>query len=292
MLDWNDLRLAVVLGRERTLTRAARSLGISQPTASRRLAAIETALGAKLFQKSSQGYVPTRAGETLLATAAEVERSVSHLERGALHDDDAGRGLVRVAVTEVTALHLLERAIPTLCRREPGIVVELLGASTQVDLGRREADLAIRMVKPEGAELVARKLGQMHYGLYASRSYLEAHGKVVDGLAGQAIVAPVGILAAGPEAAWLAEHAREANVVLRTSSMSCLAMAAKVGIAIVMLPTPLAHSTGGLVEISIIETPRARTVFLVMHRDARRVRRVRVVADAIAEDVAARIARR
>jgi DNA-binding transcriptional LysR family regulator len=292
MLDWNDLRLAVVLGRERTLTRTARILGISQPTASRRLAAIEEALSAKLFLRSAAGYVPTRAGETLLATGAELERSVSVLERGALDDARAKDGVVRVAVTEVTALHLLERALPTLRRREPGVVVELLGASVQVDLTAREADLAVRMVKPVGAGLVARSLGKMRYGLYASSAYLAARGKLRDGLAGHAIVQPIGVLASGPEAPWLAEHATAAEVALRTSSMQCMAVAAQKGMALAMLPAPLAHSTAGLVEISPVETPRARTVWLVLHRDARRIRRVRVVADAIAEDIAARVARR
>jgi DNA-binding transcriptional LysR family regulator len=292
MLDWNDLRLAVVLARERTLTRTARALGLSQPTASRRLTAIEGALGTKLFLKSAKGYTPTRAGQTLLSTAQDLELAIGRLERGALADDDRLEGVVRVAVTEVTALHLLEEVVPRLRRMHASIVIELVGASTQASLDRGEADLAVRMVQPEGAELRARSLGRMRYGLYGSRHYLEQRGEPGPGLGGHAIVQPIGILTTGPEASWLATHAQGAEVALRTSSMLCMAMAARQGVGLAMLPTPLAHLSGGLVEVSSVETPLARTAWLVMHRDVRQLRRVRVVADEIATDLRARIARR
>jgi DNA-binding transcriptional LysR family regulator len=101
----------------------------------------------------------------------------------------------------------------------------------------------------------------------------------------------VGILLSGPEAIWLATHGRHAEVALRTSSMLSMAVAARQGLGLAVLPVPLAHSTGGLVAVSSVETPRARTVWLVMHRDARRLRRVRVAADEIAADLRARIAK-
>lgn len=292
-LDWNDLRYALAVADARTLSAAARRLRVSQPTVGRRLAALESALGVALFLRSSRGFVPTPAGTRLLRSMAAFSLEIEAVERGLIDDEGALRGIVRVAVTEVTAGHLLERAIPRLRDAHPEIVVELRTGNTAADLGRGEADLAVRLLKPEGADLVARKLGMLTYALYASPSYLERHGapRELSSLEGHEVVAPCAELLSGPEAGWLGPSLRGARASLRSASVVALAAGAAAGLGLVVLPTTIGHEHPGLRAVARLLDVPPRAVHLVSHRQARRVARVRAVATEIASDLGARLAR-
>lgn len=293
MLDWNDLRYAVAIAESRTLTAAAKKLRVSQPTVGRRLAALEEALGTPLFLRGARGMIPTPAGTRLLASMASLARELAALERGAADDARVVRGAVRIAVTETTAAHLLERTIPRLRRAHPELVCELETSNAAADLARGEADVAVRLVAPEGAELMARKLGTLAYAVYASPAYLERRGAPSDlaSLAGHDVVAPHRELATGPEARWLGAQLRGGTASLRAHSMPALARAAAAGLGLVVLPTTIAEDEPGLRLVAIVRDLPPRPVYLVTHRDARRIARIRAVADAIAEDLSARMAR-
>jgi DNA-binding transcriptional LysR family regulator len=289
-LDWNDLRFALALGRERTLTAGAKALGVSQPTASRRLVALEESVGTKLFLRGAGGYVPTDAGRRLLAVLEGVSTALAQTATLA-SDDRKIEGVVRVAVTDLTAMHLLETALPLLRRKHPALLVELLVGGKVVDLSRREADLAVRLVPPEGAELVARGLGEMRYALYASEAYVTKYGAPTDAndLTGHAVIEPIGELAASPEAQYLRDHVRGTTVALRTTSMLAMAHAARAGMGLVILPAPIAASVGGLVRVASVPALKPRRLWLVAHRDARKIPRLRAVMDAIEKDLRKRI---
>jgi len=291
-VDWNDLRLALALGREPTLTSAARAMGTSQPTASRRLAALERAVGAKLFLRGSNGYVPTAAGQKLLGTLSRIAGDLESLDAVAI-DDDKAEGRVRVAITDVSALHLLEKALPRLAAKHPSIIVELLVSPRTADLTRREADLAVRLVRPEGADLVARSLGAMKYGFFATPRYLEQHGELdLAAPRGHSFIEPIAEIAESPEGRFMREviFPRGGRASLRTSNMLVMAHAAGAGIGIAILPAPIAALAPSLVKLAPVREVHARTVYLVTHRDARRITRVRLVAEAIEKDLRARIA--
>jgi DNA-binding transcriptional LysR family regulator len=292
-LDWNDLRFALALGRERTLTAAARAFGVSQPTASRRLAAVERAIGTKLFLRGALGYAPTDAGRRLLDMLEGVSSALGRAETLA-SDERKVEGVVRLAVTDVTAIHLLEAALPALHARHPALVVELLVGTRVLDLSRREADLAVRLVSPEGAELARRSLGEMRYGLYASERYVQKRGKPADAidLGGHAIIQPIGEIASSPEAQYLAEHVRGTTVALRTTSMLAMAHAAAAGMGLAILPVPIALSVGGLTRVSDVPALRPRKIWLVTHADARRIPRVRAVMDVVEKELRKRMAAR
>jgi DNA-binding transcriptional LysR family regulator len=291
--DWNDLRHAIAVAEHKTLTAAARRLRVSQPTVGRRIAALERTLGVALFLRSARGWIPTAAGIRLVESASILARDLDSLERGAIDDQSALRGLVRIAVTEITAGHLLERALPRLRREHPEILCALKTSNAAADLARGEADVAVRLVKPEGAELAARKLGMLAYALYASEGYLAARGapRTLASLEGHDVVAPDGELLAGPEARWLGPSLRGASASLRAHSMPALAAAAAAGMGLVVLPTTIGHDHPGLRPVAAVRDLPARPVFLVVHRDARRVARIRAMADAIAADLEPRIAR-
>jgi DNA-binding transcriptional LysR family regulator len=291
-VDWNDLRLALALGREPTLTSAAKALGTSQPTASRRLAALERALGAKLFLRGARGYVPTEAGKRLLGALSRIAGDLESLDTIAA-DDHVAEGRVRVAITDVSALHLLEKALPRLAREHPKIVVELLVSMRTADLARREADLAVRLIRPEGADLVARSLGAMRYGFFATKGYLDEHGKLDPSAPeGHAFIEPIAEIAESPEGRFLREtiFPRGGRASLRASGMLVMAHAAGAGLGIAVLPEPIAAGVPSLRRLAPVREIHARSVYLVAHQGARKIARVRVVMDAIDADLRARIA--
>lgn len=290
MLDWNDLRFALAIARAGSLSGAARDLAVHQATVGRHLSALEAALGFPLFLRTPAGLVPTGDGAQVLGSIEGLATSLHRFEQGARGEFDGKRGLVRVAVTEATARQLLEAAIPTVLRAHEGLSIELVPANTVIDLARGEADLAIRLVQPDDA-LVARRLGFVHYGLYAAESYLRRRGRELSpGLPGHDVVLPSRELARGPEATWLAQHAGRATAVLRASSLVTLAVAVEQGLGLTVLPTNLAAMHPRLQKLRALDEIPPRPVWLVLHPDQRKLARVRLIADTVAQEVKRRLA--
>ncbi|MFO0581672.1 MAG: LysR family transcriptional regulator [Anaeromyxobacter sp.] len=290
MLDWNDLRVALAAHEAGTLSGAAVALGVHQTTAGRRLDALEAALGFPLFLRTASGLVPTGEGAPVLASIAEVAGAFTRFEQGMRVGRPGVRGLVRVATTETTARQLVADAIPALVEAHPELSIELVTGNARVDLARGEAELAVRLTEPD-ASLVARRLGAVGHGLYASPAYVKAFGPPeADGLAGHRVIAPSRELARGPEATWLAEHARSARRVLLAPNLVTCAAAVAQGIGVCPLPTTVAD-LHGLTPLRMLPEIPPRPVYLAMHPDARRLARVRVVADAIAIHVRGHVAR-
>lgn len=295
MLDWNDLRYAVTLAEAGTVRAAARRLGVDPSTVSRRLAALEATLGVTLYLKSVRGYAPTAAGRRLFDSLGGLVRELEAFERGGLArgDDEGATGLVRVATTEVTAQHLLERAVPVLRERHPGLTVELVTGNSPADLTRGEADLAVRFLRPAGVEIIARSLGEVRYGLYASAGYLARRPAppAPERLEGQDIVLPTRELRGGPEEAWLSAHAGGARVAVQSNSMPTIASAAAAGLGLAVLPTVLGDGDPRLTRLWALDAITPRTVWLLYHRDARATARIRAVATAVEDDLRERLAR-
>lgn len=290
MLDWNDLRFAHAVARGGSLSAAARALGVHQATVGRRLDALEAALGLTLFVRAATGVSVTPDGAVVLASIDELSGALARFERGA-RDGRAGlAGLVRVAVTEATARMLVEAALPALLAAHPALSLELVPSNAATDLARGDADLAVRLLDP-GEGLVARRLGQVRYGLYASAAYLRAHPLPwPEGLAGLEVLQPSRELARGPEAAWLAAHAHAARRRLSASSLVTLAHAVEAGLGACPLPTNLAALHPGARLVRALPEVPPRSAFLVIHPSLRRVARVRAVAAAVAEALRRRLA--
>jgi DNA-binding transcriptional LysR family regulator len=294
MIDWNDLRYALAVAEAGTLRSAARRLGVDPSTVGRRLGALEAALGTTLYLKSARGYAPTAAGERLLRTLGELGRGLEALEREAAAPEGEPAGVVRAAVTEVTAQHLLESAVPALAARHPRLVLELVTGNAATDLARAEADVAVRFLKPAGVELVGRPLGKLWYGLYASPSYLASRRRppsAAERLAGHDLLWPSRELRGGPEHAWLREHGAAGRAALLSNSLPAIAAAAAAGLGLAVLPAVVGEAHPGLERALYLASLAPRAVWLLYHRDARSVARVRATADAIADDVRARVAR-
>jgi DNA-binding transcriptional LysR family regulator len=278
MLDWNDLRTFAEVARRGSLSAAARAMNVHQTTIARRLAAAEAALGAALFLRTTRGVTLAPAGTRLLGSLHPLVDEIDSIARKA----SAQIGPVRVAVTDNGARILAAHALSRWRRDTTPIELELLPGNAPVDLARGEADLAIRVIAPAEANLVRQRLGEVQYALYASRAYLDHAPSWRDGGAAQWILVPSGELGSGPEATWLAEHAREAQVALRASNHITIATACEHGAGACVLPTNLASFHAGLVRVRKLPEIPGRAVWLVMHRDARKEPHIRQVAARVA----------
>ena len=176
MLDWDDLRSFLAIARHRTLSGAARALSVQQSTMGRRLDALEERAGVTLLQKTPGGYVLTAAGEAVLGHVERIEQEAHAIERTVTGRDVRLEGSVRLTTVETMAVEVLTPILTAFLARYPGITLDLVTDTRTLSLSRREADVAVRMMRPEGHELVARKVGEVGFGLYASPGYLERMG--------------------------------------------------------------------------------------------------------------------
>lgn len=175
--NWDDLKMLIACAEHGSLSGAAMHLRVSQPTLGRRIDALEDSLGLTLFTRSPRGMALTATGRDVLAHAREVEAAAAQLSLAAAGRGEAVEGVVRVTASSVLAAHQLPSIITRIIEAEPGVEIELVASNTTENLLLREADIAIRMYRPEQPNLIARKVTEMGTGLFAARSYLEKYGE-------------------------------------------------------------------------------------------------------------------
>jgi DNA-binding transcriptional LysR family regulator len=174
---WDLYRSFLEVLRSGSLSAASRSLGLTQPTVGRHIASLERSLGGKaLFTRSRLGLLPTDAAKELRPHAESMHAAAGALLRAASAESDQVRGVVRISASEVIGAEVLPPMLSEFRTRHPGVVVELSLSNQAADLLRRDADIAIRMVRPVQKALVARRIGKSVVGLHASRAYVAAHG--------------------------------------------------------------------------------------------------------------------
>jgi DNA-binding transcriptional LysR family regulator len=276
-MDWNDLRYVLALSRTSSLVAAARALGVEHTTVGRRIAAIERDLGVRLFSKTPEGHVPTAAGVRAIATAEAVERATQDLEAAIAGVDGKLEGVVRVTTSE----GFLPIVVPHLARLyadHPAIRVELLSGNRLFDLTRGEADIAVRLVATTQPELIARKVCDVGWALFATAGYLAAAPVASPpSLRGHRVVGFDESLARTPGGAWLGEHADGAEVVYRGNSTPSVVAAAASGLGISCLPCLAGDRDPRLVRASDVVVSGG--LWLVVHPDRQASARVQVVWD-------------
>ncbi len=275
-MNWDDLRVFLALARSGSLSATARGLGVDHSTVARRVAALESNLGMRLFDRLPRGYAPTAEGEDLVALALRVEDAVLAVERHAKGQPGEPAGVVRLSAPPAFASHFLAPRLAGLRRTMPKLVVELVGDARAVSLTRREADLAIRLSRPEDEGLVARKLGDMGYGLYATPGYLDGRAP-----ADWEFIGYDESLDHVPQQRWLHSIAAGRPFVFRANDLTSLLAATRAGIGIAAIPHFLGRPEPALVTIPTPVAPDPRELWLLVHRDLRRAARVRAVMDAL-----------
>jgi DNA-binding transcriptional LysR family regulator len=287
MLDWDELRSFLAIARYGNLSAAARALKVTQTTMGRRLEALHHRAGARLLQKTPTGFVLTAAGERVLANVERMEAEVLSIERAISGEDTGIAGEVRITTVETFGARILIPLLKPLIDKQPELQIELITDTRSLSLSRREADIALRLATFEQHEAVVRRIGDMAFGLYASRQYLEAYGApdFRSGAPDHAVVALQDDLALLPEARHLANLASKARTVLRANSRDAQFQAAVAGYGIAMLPCYLARESDALVELAAPDARLVRGIWLGVHRDTRHVPRIRMVLDHFVEGV-------
>jgi DNA-binding transcriptional LysR family regulator len=287
-LDWALLRDFLVVAEAGSLSAGARELGVSQPTLSRRIQALERRFGAELFSRTSRGLERTEAGDSLLERARRIGEDVREIELAMTGRDAALAGPVRITATEAIALHWVTPVLAGFQAEHPAIEIDLVPQTQLLDLLRREADIAVRLGRPRQADLVARKACDLSYGLYASRHYLERHGRPegVEDLAAHQGVGFDEALRGRGAAGWLEELLERGRIVFRSDSTLAQAAALRAGYGIGGQARYFADADPELERV-IPELEVSIGVWLVTHAGLRRSARIRAVFDQLAQRFAA-----
>lgn len=275
-LDWNDLRYFLAVARSGTLTGAGRALGVEHTTVSRRLGALETALGARLFTRGPDGWTLTEAGARILPNVEGMGARAESIERSVKGGDAKVEGSVRLTIPGAMQDYMMA-TLPALRAEHPALVIELLCDNRDLDIRRGEADVAVRFSSVVAdPELVSKKLGTAGWALYAASSYVERKGALtsLDTLAGHDLIGSD----VGMGVTFFRERGAGATVVLRGNELSMVQSAARAGLGIVALPCMLGDEDEGLVR-AYPEPFGTRDITLLVHPDLVRTARVRAAMD-------------
>ncbi|RZJ15800.1 MAG: LysR family transcriptional regulator [Acidovorax sp.] len=284
-LDWNQLKAFLQTAQTGSLSAAARKLGLTQPTLSRQVAAIEQQMGVTLFERVGKAMVLTPTGLDLLEHARAMGTAAEALGLAASGRSQAVGGAVSVSATDAVATYLLPPIVQRLRAQEPGIAVEVIASNALSDLLRREADIAIRHVKPEQPDLIARLVREAQAFFYASEAWVQTHGHPRS--AKDAAHLPfVGTDRNGHYLAYLRQH----GLNLNEDNFSCYSdhtvahwALVRQGMGIGAMMDEIAGGTPGMVRVLDEVTPIRFPFWLVSHRELRTSRRIRVVFEALAE---------
>lgn len=189
-LSWDFYRTFLEVLREGSLSGAARSLGLTQPTVGRHVDALETALGYALFIRTQQGLSPTQEALALRPYAEALESTSTALLRAASSQGAGVRGTIRITASDVITVEVLPAIITELHAAYPELTIELMSSNRIEDLLQREADIAVRMQRPSQGVLIARRIGDVELGMYAHKDYLARRGRParIDDLAGHVLI--------------------------------------------------------------------------------------------------------
>jgi DNA-binding transcriptional LysR family regulator len=276
-MNWDDLCVVLAVSREGTLSGAARRLGVTHSTVFRRLGTMEEQIGARLFERFRDGYVPTPAGETAAQAAARVEDEVLTLERNLSGQDLRPSGVVRITTTDTLGT-ILMRHLPAMRAVHPEIRVEIAISNAMANLTRREAEIAIRPTSGPPDILVGRRVADIAHAIYGSRAYVSKH-KDKD-ISVHEWIALDDALASTVIGRWIHQNLRAANITCRVDALPALRDAALAGLGLALLPCYLGDPTPELHRLTpkTMKEPRS-ALWLLTHEDLRRTARIRATLD-------------
>lgn len=266
-MEWDDWQLFLRVTEAKSLTAAARQLGVDQSTVSRRLSALEERLGAELFVRSRRGIEPTDAVARALPALRRAEIALREAEREAAGAEDRVQGVVRVSSLTLVAHYMLAPALPALLDAHPALRVELIGEAAMADLERRESDIGVRLARPRGGELVAVAIDSGPLTAFVGRDAPVPEGPL-EGSELRWVTWDHGGPRT-PDRAWL--EGRGASIVLRATSPTLLVEAAAAGVGAVLIPAQLGLRIPGLRPVRVHGLPAGSTkLWLVVARALRR----------------------
>lgn len=286
MFEWSDLRYFLAVATHGSTIAAAKALGVSQSTIHRRLGELERRLGHALVRRHPSGYKLTEFGEALLPAARDVESAAGAVERHAHSYSHQLHGVIRLTCPEPLVSRLSNSTLLELFHeRYPALRVEFVMSDSYLDLSKGEADVALRSGEPDDENLVGRKIGDSIWAVYASRDYVQRHGRpqCVEDITEHAIIGFDGMLINHRAAKWIAVVAPDAKVAARSNSVLGVLHAVKSGIGVAPLPTTIADMHDDLIQVLAPVKKLSRGWYLLAHPDLRTTPRIRTFFDFVVE---------
>ena len=286
--DWNRARAFLVTAEEGSLSAAARALGMAQPTLGRQVDALEEELGLVLFERVGRGFALTPSGLELLEHVRGMGAAATRVSLSAAGHSQSIEGNISISASETYAAILLPPILAKLRRAEPGIHIEIVASTKPSDLRRREADIAIRNFQPTEPDLIARKIRDVPARLYATPGYLESIGNPLlpYDLRGADFISidNTGMFLKGLNAMGL--NLTERNFPIFTENYLVMWEMVKHGLGIGILDGNIGDAEP-LVRRALPDfEPLMFPIWLVAHRELNTSRRVRVVFDLLAQELA------
>lgn len=266
-MNWDDLRFFLALAREGTVSGAGNVLGVKHTTVARRIAVFEDQLGSRLFDRTPSGYTMTQAGENLVSHAIGMEELANTIDRQVFGMDAQLEGTLRIASSYDIFTKLITPNINAFIEKYPAIELEFVASTGLVDLGSRQADIALRISPKPPENLVGRAVAPLGHGIYASEQYLIdrpscdtlilwGHDK--------------------PSPAWVTEHFPDARVLARASEILTMMAIVKNSQGIARMPCYIGDSEPGIKRLDISLDWSGWSMWVLSHVDLRSTARVRV----------------
>ena len=282
-MDWSLVPDFLAVARAGTLAGAAKARRVNHSTIYRRLNQLEATLESRLFERLPDGYQLTEAGERLRPFAEAMEAQVHAAERSLTGIDRSLLGEVRLTAPENLAYDYLPVYLAEFRARYPDIRVTILVSNTELDLDRREADVALRATPRPPEHLVGRRVIDVEWGVFAAPAFLARHGSPADlgDLSRFDWVVPEASLYHLPAAAWVRQHVSDERVVARGSTLNTLSRMAEAGLGLTVLPHDQVKPT--LVHVMPFPPGGQSGFWLLTHPDLRHTGRIKVLMDFLAE---------
>lgn len=273
-MQWDDLRFVLAISRATGLNSAAKLLGMNPSSVYRRMEALETSMGVRLFERLRSGYRLTVAGEELAEAAARIEVEALNVERRVLGTDVRLQGTIRLSVSEALLTHLLADQLPDFRTEYPDVVLEMALSNRHVDLSRRDADIVIRATASPPEHLVGRSVGHVNGAAYAAKHYLDAQGRDQP-FDAYDWIGYDGELATFRQARWTEQNVPAERVRLRFDSISAVHGAVARGLGCAALPCFVADPDPRLARLPGSFEKTDVQLWVLTHADLRKSARIR-----------------
>jgi len=284
-MNWDGFRYFTAAAEAGSLSGAAISLDSNQSTVGRHIDALETALSIKLFQRSVKGLSLTEEGQAVYEQAQHIQNSIVKIQRIVQGGEETATGTVRLSLPEGLGQEVIIPALDLFYQQYPNVKLIFNVSASTANITQGEADVAVRLFRPEEPDLVIKYLNEMKLGLYASKGYEENYGlpKQLKDLRKHRVVTYGDFLSILPENQWLLNHSDDALRILSSDSTVTRFKATVSGVGISLQPEILAKTDPDLIHLFKSAKLPAHKVWLVYHKDVRHMSRIRAVVDFLSD---------
>jgi DNA-binding transcriptional LysR family regulator len=287
MLSWDDFRYVKAIAESRSLGGAAQALSVNHSTVFRRLAQIEQQLGSRLFERSRSGYALTPCGEAMVRLADRMGEDIVTFERQVTGHDLRPSGELRITTNDTVLVHLLTDMFAAFRRAYPEIVLDVVISNQQLNLSKRDADVAVRATDRPPDALIGRRVAGIAWAVFGAKDRAPESFTADDARRFDWIGYGDNLINL-KAAKWLRENAGPERIVYKINTVLGLAEAAAAGIGLCLLPCFIGAMTPGLVRLTTPNPELENGLWLLTHADLRQTARVRAFMDFTAAEIAKR----